>query len=116
MRRRCADSSCRRAAGAYRSSRAQAAPDHGRRRDDKVEIAAVTDYAARLLGRSHPVSLLVAPGEGHVVRGALARRAQLHLVLRMLQAHLGGPPLAPPDKELADFLTRNLRTNGALPR
>lgn len=82
--------------------------------DDKVEIAAVTDYAARLLGRSHPVSLLVAPGEGHAMRGALARRAQLYLVLRMLQVHLGGPPVAPPDKELLDYLARNLRANRAL--
>jgi dipeptidyl aminopeptidase/acylaminoacyl peptidase len=84
--------------------------------DDKVEIAAVTDYAARLLGRSHPVSLLVAPGEGHAMRGALARRAQLHLVLRMLQVHLGGPPVAAPDKELLDYLARNLRANRALAR
>jgi dipeptidyl aminopeptidase/acylaminoacyl peptidase len=83
--------------------------------DDKVEIGAVTDYVARLVARRQPVSLLVLPGEGHVVRTPLARRAQLHLVLRMLQAHLGGPPLPAPDKELADYLARNLRTNGALP-
>jgi dienelactone hydrolase len=84
--------------------------------DDRVEIAAVTDYAARLLARSHPVSLLVAPGEGHAVRGALARRAQVYLVLRMLEVHLGGPPVAPPDKELLDYLARNLRANRALMR
>jgi len=82
--------------------------------DDKVEIGAVTDYAARLLARRQPVTLLVAPGEGHAVRGALARRAQLHLVLRMLQTCLGGPPVAAPDKELAGYLARNLRANGAL--
>ncbi|THC45765.1 hypothetical protein C2862_04600 [Massilia sp. Mn16-1_5] len=82
--------------------------------DEKVEIGAVTDYVARLLGRGHPVSLLVAPGEGHGSRNALARRAQLHLILRMLQRHLGGPPIPAPDKELADYLARNLRANRAL--
>ncbi|MFC5479955.1 prolyl oligopeptidase family serine peptidase [Massilia suwonensis] len=82
--------------------------------DDKVEIGAVTDYTARLLGRSHPVSLLVASGEGHHARSDLARRAQLHLVLRMLQRHLGGPPVPAPDKELADYLARHLRADGAL--
>ncbi len=82
--------------------------------DDKIEIGALTDYTARLLARAHPVSLLVAPGEGHTMRGELARRAQLHLVLRMLHAHLGGPPVAAPDKELADYLGRNLRANRAL--
>lgn len=84
--------------------------------DDKVDLAAVTDYTARLLARGHPVSLLVAPGEGHTIRGPLARRAQLHLVLRMLQAHLGGPPVAAPDQDLAAYLGRNLRANGALAR
>ena len=82
--------------------------------DDKVAVGAVTDYAARLLARSHPVSLLVAPGEGHALRGTLARRAQLHLVLRMLEVHLGGPPVAAPDQELLDYLARNLRANRAL--
>ena len=82
--------------------------------DDKIELGAVTDYTARLLARAHPVSLLVAPGEGHTLRGALARRAQLHLVLRMLHVHLGGPPAAAPDKYLLDYLARNLRANGAL--
>ena len=82
--------------------------------DEKVEIGAVTDYVARLLGRGHPVSLLVSPGEGHGARNGLARRAQLHLVLRMLQRHLGGPAVPAPDKELADYLARNLRANGAL--
>ena len=86
-------------------------------RDDKIEIGAVTDYVARLAARDHPVSLLVAPDEGHTMRAPLARRAQLHLVLRMLHAHLGGPPAPVPtsaaDKELADYLARNLRTDGA---
>jgi hypothetical protein len=32
----------------------------------------------------------------------------------MLQEHLGGPAVPAPDKELAGYLARNLRANGAL--
>jgi hypothetical protein len=37
----------------------------------------------------------------------------MHLLLRMLHRYLGGPPAPAPDAELARYLTRTLRTDGA---
>lgn len=85
-------------------------------RDEKVEVEAVVDYAARLQGLGKPVSLLVDPDEGHNTRKPVVRRAVLHLLLQMLHRHLGGPPVAAPDAEVARYLERTMRTDGALPR
>ncbi|MCA1854486.1 prolyl oligopeptidase family serine peptidase [Massilia oculi] len=85
-------------------------------KDDKVDVEGVTDYVARLQAMGKPVSLLVDPDEGHNARNPLARKAQLQLLLQMLHRHLGGPPAPPPDAELAHYLARNLRANGALGR
>jgi dipeptidyl aminopeptidase/acylaminoacyl peptidase len=82
--------------------------------DERVDVEAVIDYTARLQALGKPVSLLLDPDEGHNPRNPLARRAQQHLLLQMLHRYLGGPPAPAPDAELARYLGRTLRANGAL--
>lgn len=83
-------------------------------KDDKVEIASVTDYVARLQGLGRPVTLLVEPDEGHNLRKPLTRQAYLYLLQRMLHQHLGGPAVPAPTPELAKFLEQTMKANGAL--
>jgi dipeptidyl aminopeptidase/acylaminoacyl peptidase len=83
-------------------------------KDDKVEIAAVTDYVAKLQGLGHPVSLLVEPDEGHNLRKPLTRQAYLYLLQKMLEKHLGGPAVPAPGPELAKFLEQTMKANGAV--
>ncbi len=83
-------------------------------KDDKVEVEAVADYAARLQELGKPVSPLVDPSEGHNARNPVAREAQMHLLLRMLHRHLGGPTAPGPSPAVASYLARTLRANGAL--
>ena len=83
-------------------------------KDNKVEIASVTDYVARLQGMGRPVSLLVEPDEGHNLRKPLTRQAYLYLLQRMLHQHLGGPAVPAPSPELAKFLEQTMKANGAL--
>lgn len=83
-------------------------------RDELVEVEAVADYVARLQAMGKPVSVLVDPDEGHNPRNPLARRAQMHLLLRMLHRYLGAPPPPAADAELARYLSRTLRAGGAL--
>lgn len=83
-------------------------------KDEKVAVEEVADYAARLQALGKPVSLLVDPAEGHNPGAPLARRAQAHLLLRMVQRYLGGPPAPAPDEALARYLARTMRTDGAL--
>lgn len=83
-------------------------------RDDKVEVEAVVDYVARLQGLGKPVGLLLDPDLGHNTDDPVVKRAQLHLLLRMLHRHLGGPPAPAPDEAVARYLARTLRATGAL--
>lgn len=83
-------------------------------KDDKVEIAAVTDYVARLQGLGKPVSLLVDPDEGHNPRKPIVRQAYTHLLQQMLHKHLGGPAVAAPAPELAKYLEQTMKASGAL--
>jgi dipeptidyl aminopeptidase/acylaminoacyl peptidase len=83
-------------------------------KDDKVDIAEVGDYVARLQGLQRPVSLLVAPDEGHHLRKPMTRQAYVYLLLKMLEQHLGGPAVAAPDPELAKYLEQAMKANGAL--
>ena len=83
-------------------------------KDEKVAVEAVAEYAARLQALGKPVSLLVDPDEGHNPRNPLAQRAQVHLLLRMVQRYLGGPLVPPPDEALARYLARTLRLDAAL--
>ncbi len=83
-------------------------------KDDKVEIAGVTDYVARLQGANRPVSLLVEPDEGHNLRKPLTRQGYVYLLQKMLERHLGGPAVPAPAPELAAFLEKTMKANGAL--
>jgi dipeptidyl aminopeptidase/acylaminoacyl peptidase len=83
-------------------------------RDDKVALSSVTDYVLQLQERGRPVSLLVAPDEGHMPRKAVTRQAYLWLLQEMLHQHLGGPAVPAPGAELAAYLKQNMIANGAL--
>lgn len=83
-------------------------------RDDKVEVEAVVDYVARLQGLGKPVGLLLDPDLGHNTDDPVVKRAQVHLLLRMLHLHLDGPPPPPPDAGVARYLARTLRADAAL--
>jgi dipeptidyl aminopeptidase/acylaminoacyl peptidase len=83
-------------------------------RDDKVAIGAITDYVARLQELQRPVSLLVAPDEGHSPRKPITRQAYLYLLQQMLHRHLGGPAAPAPTPELAAYLKQNMKAGGAL--
>jgi dipeptidyl aminopeptidase/acylaminoacyl peptidase len=85
-------------------------------RDEKIEVESVADYVARLQELGKPVSLLVDPDEGHNPRKPVARQAQMQLLLQMLHRYLGGPPPPAPTPEVANYLARSLRANGALAR
>ncbi|MGZ8320731.1 MAG: prolyl oligopeptidase family serine peptidase, partial [Telluria sp.] len=83
-------------------------------KDDKVEIAAVTDYVAKLQGLGKPVSLLVDPDEGHNPRKPIVKQAYMYLLQKMIHKHLGGPEVAAPGPELAKYLEQTMKANGAL--
>jgi dipeptidyl aminopeptidase/acylaminoacyl peptidase len=83
-------------------------------KDDKVEIAAVTDYVARLQGLGKPVSLLVDPDEGHNPRKPIVRQAYVHLLQQMLHKYAGGPVAPEPGPELKAYLGQAMKANGAL--
>lgn len=80
--------------------------------DHRVAIRGVIAYAAQLqlLGRN--VSLLVDAEAGHTNEDPLAKEAMFYLTERMLQRHLGGASVAPPDAALREYLQRNLRLPG----
>lgn len=83
-------------------------------KDDKVDIAEVTDYVAKLQGMNKPVSLLVDADEGHFLRKPMTRQAYGFLLQQMLHKHLGGPAPAAPSPELAKYLEQNMKASGAL--
>ena len=83
-------------------------------KDRMVDPVSVTDYVARLQGMNKPVTLLLDPDEGHNPRKPLLRQAYMHLLLRGLHQHLGGPAPAAPSAELAKYLEQNLKVNTAL--
>lgn len=64
--------------------------------DQLVEVAAVTDYVARLVGLNKPVTLLLDPEEGHNPRKPLFRQAYGYLLQRMGHEYVGGPAPAAP--------------------
>jgi len=84
-------------------------------RDDKVEIAAVSDYAARLQAAGKPVSLLIDPAAGHNPDKPVLREAYMHLLARLLHDYLGGPPPAAPGAELQTYLQRTVKMDKAFP-
>lgn len=82
-------------------------------KDEKIEVELVADYVATLQGLKKPVSVVIDPDEGHNPKNPVARRAQAHLLLRMLQRYLGGPPAPPADAEVERYLALTLRADGA---
>lgn len=83
-------------------------------KDQMVEVAAVTDYAARLQGMNKKVTLLLDPDEGHNPRKPMFRAAYNHLLQRMLHEHLGGSAPGAPSAELAAYLQNMVKLNTAL--
>lgn len=82
-------------------------------KDEKVEIASVTDYVAKLEAGGKPVSLLVDPTEGHNPRKPIIRLAYVNLLERMLHDYLGvgEPEACAPD--LCRYLEQHLQLNNA---
>lgn len=82
-------------------------------KDEKVEIASVTEYVARLDAAGKPVTLLVDATEGHNPRKPVLRLAYVNLLERMLHNYLGGPAPEPCAPELCRYLEQNLKLNNA---
>ncbi len=84
-------------------------------RDDKVPIASINDYVARLQEARKPVTLLIAPDEGHNLRKPLTRLAYVYLLEQLLASYLGSPAPAAPSADLAAYLQQTIKVNDALP-
>lgn len=78
-------------------------------KDDKVEIATVTDYVAKLQALKRDVTFLVDPDEGHNPRKPVVQQAYVHLLDNMMHKHLGLPAPTPPSPELAAYLKQTLK-------
>lgn len=85
-------------------------------KDEKVELASVTEYVSRLEAAGKPVTLLVDPAEGHNPRKPIIRLAYLHLLERMLHDYLGGAEPEPCKPELCAYLDQHLKVNKAIGR
>jgi len=83
-------------------------------KDDKVSIASVTEYVAKLQTLGKPVTLLVDPDEGHHPGKPIIRQAYVYLLEKMLHVHFGGPEVPAPSPELAQYLEKTIRADGAL--
>jgi dipeptidyl aminopeptidase/acylaminoacyl peptidase len=81
--------------------------------DRTVAVRGVIDYVARLQRLGKPVSLYVEPNGGHSPVAPVPREAYAYLMVRMLQAHLGGAAPDAPGAELRAYLKANLRLAGA---
>jgi dipeptidyl aminopeptidase/acylaminoacyl peptidase len=83
-------------------------------KDEKVEIASVNDYVAKLDAAGKPVTLLVDPAEGHNPRKPIVRLAYVNLLERLLHDYLGGPQPEPCTPDLCRYLEQHLKLNNAL--
>jgi dipeptidyl aminopeptidase/acylaminoacyl peptidase len=81
--------------------------------DDKVEIASVAEYVARLQAAGKPVTLLVDPDEGHNPRKPLIRLAYAHLLERMLHDYLGTERSEDCAPDLCRYLEQTIKVNKA---
>jgi len=52
--------------------------------------------------------VIVARNQPHAPDDPMARRAYLYLLEAMLARHLGGPPAAPPARDLRQWIAANL--------
>jgi dipeptidyl aminopeptidase/acylaminoacyl peptidase len=80
--------------------------------DRTVAARGVIDYVSRLKQLAKPVSLYVEPNGGHSPVAPVPREAYAYLMVRMLQAHLGGAAPDAPGAELRAYLKANLRLAG----
>ena len=82
-------------------------------KDEKVEIATVTEYASKLQAGGKPVTLLVDPDEGHNPRKPIIRLAYVNLLERMLHNYLGAaePEACAPD--LCRYLEQTIKVDRA---
>lgn len=77
--------------------------------DQRVGIAGVIEYAARLKLAGADASLLIDADAGHSNRQPLAREATLFAMEQLFHAHLGGAAPQPPDREVRAYLRDTLR-------
>jgi len=82
-------------------------------KDDKVEIASVTDYVSKLQAENKQVTLLVDPDEGHNPRKPVIRLAYAYLLERMLHDYLGTPSPDACGPDLCRYLEQNIKVNQA---
>ena len=82
-------------------------------KDDKVEIASVNEYVAKLDAAGKRVTLLVDPAEGHNPRKPIVRLAYVNLLERMLHDYLGAPAPEPCAPDLCRYLELHLKLNNA---
>lgn len=82
-------------------------------KDEKVDIASVTRYVAKLQAEGKPVTLLVDPDEGHNPRKQVIRLAYVALLERMLHEYLGTAKPEPCGPDLCPYLYQNTRVNHA---
>ncbi|MBW8822674.1 MAG: S9 family peptidase [Xanthomonadales bacterium] len=80
--------------------------------DQRVGIAGVIEYAARLKLAGSDASLLVDADAGHSNREPIAREAWLFELEHIFHAHLGGAAPQPPDGEIRAYLRKGLRMAG----
>lgn len=78
------------------------------KKDPKVSVLNVRDYAMRLSDAGKPVSYIEEPREEHGPRGILAREAYLYMVEKALADHLQGRMDKSMSKRLKRHLTRTL--------
>lgn len=78
-------------------------------KDDKVDIASVTDYVAKLQALKRDVTFLVDPDEGHNPRKPIVRQAYTHLLETMMHKHLGMAAPPAPSAELAAYLKQSIK-------
>ena len=82
-------------------------------KDNKVEIASVTDYVSKLRAGGKPVTLLVDPDEGHNPRKPVIRQAYAYLLERMLHDYLGSAKPADCEPDLCRYLEQTVKVNHA---
>jgi dienelactone hydrolase len=80
--------------------------------DQRVGIAGVIEYAARLKLAGCDASLLVDAYAGHSNRQPVAREAWLFELEHIFHAHLGGAAPQPPDGEIRASVRKGLRMSG----
>lgn len=80
--------------------------------DQRVGIAGVIEYAARLKLAGKDASLLIDADAGHSNREPVAREAWLFELEQIFHAHLGGAEPQPPDGEIRAYLRKGLRMAG----